>query len=65
MQYGTASVTKLLKDLRWAELVDRRRDQSLALFFKLLNDYVAVSPAEIDIVRATRQARLPLNQDNL
>ena len=65
MQYGAASVTKLLKDLRWAELVDRRRDQRLALFFKLLNGYVAVSPAEIDIVRATRPARLPLNQDNL
>ncbi len=37
MQYGAASMTKLLKDLHWAELVDRCRDQCFTLFFKLLN----------------------------
>ena len=64
-QYGITSVTKLLKDLQWAELADRRRDQRLALFYKLLNGLIAVPPDEIDIVRATRPARLPLNQLNL
>ena len=56
---------KLLKDLHWAELVDRCRDQRLALFFKLLNAYIVVSPSKIGVVRAPRPARLPINQDNL
>ncbi len=65
MQYGAASVTELLKDLHWAELVDRHPDQCLTLFFKLVNSYIMVSPSEIDIVRAQRPVRLPLNQYNL
>ena len=36
-EFSECSVGRLLKDLRWAPLVDRRRDQRLILFFKLLD----------------------------
>ena len=64
-KYGIMSITQLLKDLKWADLADRRRDQRIILFYKILNSHLTVPLDELDIVRAPRPARLPKNQDNL
>ena len=56
-QYGIISVTQLLKDLKWAPLVDRRRHHRLILLYKILNHHLAVPPEDVDIRRALRPPR--------
>ena len=40
-----SSVTSMMKDLNWQPLSERRRDQRLTLFFKIVNSLVAI-PAD-------------------
>ena len=53
-QYGSCSVTQILRDLKWEPLADRRRAQRLALFYKILNFQVNIDPASVDIKLSTR-----------
>ena len=46
---GVLSVTSLLRDLGWLSLADRRRNQRLCLFYKLLNNIIDVNIDELDI----------------
>ena len=64
-KYGVVSVTALLKDLGWAELADRRQNQRLTLFYKILHNLIAVPPDSVSITPARRSARLSKNQDKL
>ena len=56
-QYGTVSVTGLLKELGWDELALRRRNQRLVLFYKILGKEIAIPPDSVDIVQNIRPAR--------
>ena len=51
--YGIVSVTALLKDLKWKNLADRRRDQSLCIFYKLLHDEFDLDIEPLDLKPAT------------
>jgi len=55
---GIISVTGLLRDLGWHSLADRRRNQRLCLFYKLLHGDLDLPPESVDINlhqgRATR-----------
>ena len=64
-EYGIVSVTRLLRDLGWADLADRRRNQRIILLYKILHNLLAVPPDSINIQRATRPARDSKNQLNL
>lgn len=64
-RYGIVSVTLLLRELGWPTLEDRRRNQRLVMFYKILHDLIAIPPDKIGIQRATRPARHPRNRDNL
>ena len=46
---GIISVTALLKDLKWQPLADRRRNQRLELFYKILNDELNIPPETINL----------------
>ena len=52
--HGIISVTALLRDLNWQPLSDRRRNQRLTLFYKLLNDCINIEPETVNLKRATR-----------
>ena len=39
-----SSVTSMMKDLNWTPLQDRRRENRLLLFFKIINNLVAIPP---------------------
>ena len=56
-QYGIVPVTDILKDLGWAELTQRRRNQRLVLVYKIIQDLIAVPPESVDIVLNTRSTR--------
>ena len=43
-QYGSISVTQLLKDLKWRPLADRRRDHRIILLYKILHGSVNIPP---------------------
>ena len=46
--YGRrSSVTTMMRDLGWKPLRDRRRDQRLSLFHKIVNDLVAIPSAQM------------------
>jgi hypothetical protein len=46
--YGRrSSVTNMMRDLNWRPLIDRRRDQRLALFHKIVYDLVAIPSTEL------------------
>ena len=48
--WGIISITALLQDLNWHPLSDRRRDQRLTLFYKLLDGKtIDLDPAVLDI----------------
>ncbi len=47
---GVLSVTALLKDLGWASLADRRRNQRLTLFYKLLDNTIDIDTSELGLV---------------
>ena len=53
-QYGVISVTGLLKELGWAELKDRRRNQRMTLVYKILNNLIAIDKDTVDIQQAKR-----------
>ena len=46
---GVLSVISLLRDLGWLSLADRRCNQRLCLFYKLLNNIIDVNIDELDI----------------
>ena len=62
--YGECSVTQLLRELRWEDLADRRRDYRLTLFYKILTKppLLSISSKEIGISEANRPAREPFNR---
>ena len=60
-KYGEASVTKILKELNWRNLADRRRDSRLILIFKSLNTLTAVPPEAIGVTISNRTARCGIN----
>ena len=49
--HGIISVTALLKDLNWQPLSDRRRNQRLTLFYKLLNNHINIPPDSVNLSR--------------
>ena len=51
--HGIISVTALLRDLRWLSSVDRRQNQRLCLFHKILHGALDIPPASIDITYHT------------
>ena len=46
---GIISVTALLNDLKWQTLSDRRNDQRLSLFYKILNNSIDIPPETVDL----------------
>ena len=58
-EYGMTNVTRLLKELGWQNLADRRRHHRLTLLYKILNNHLTVPPEEVSIARASRPARSP------
>ena len=44
---GIISITALLKDLNWVPMVDRRRNQRLCLFYKLLDRSIDIDLTEL------------------
>ena len=62
--YGECSVTQLLRDLKWEDLSNRRRDYRLTLFYKILTKppLLNISPGDIGITKADRPAREPFNR---
>ncbi len=52
-----ASVTDILKTLELDTLEERRRTSRLVFLYKILNDHVAVSVSEMDIVQSRRPTR--------
>ena len=51
--HGIISVTALLRDLNWPDLADRRRNQRLCLFYKVLNGELDITPESLDLIPAT------------
>ena len=47
--HGIISVTALMSELNWAPLADRRRNQRLCIFYKVLNGDWNISPSTLDI----------------
>ena len=48
---GVVSITLLLRDLKWLPMADRRRNQRLCLFYKLLDGVIDVDTSELNLVR--------------
>ena len=63
-EYGIVSVTCLLRDLGWADLVGRWRNQRIILLFKILHKLLAVPPDSINIQQEARPAHDSKNQLN-
>ena len=57
-EYDKNSVTKLLKELKWMELKDRRQKHRETLFFKILNNLIAI---EDTIVDSSNKLKLTFN----
>jgi hypothetical protein len=55
--YGIISVTALLRDLRWLSLTDRRRNQRLCLFYKMLHGNLDIKPSAVDLRPVDRITR--------
>ena len=51
--YGVVSVTALLCDLGWLSLADRRQNQRLCLFYKILYSALDIPPGSMNITRHT------------
>ena len=62
--YGMTSVTRLLKELGWQDLADRRRHHRLILLYKILNCHISVPPDEVSLVRAARPTRRTSRSSN-
>ena len=64
--YATqASVSKLLKDLKWETLKTRRRQQRLVFLYKLLKEQVAVPAKSINITHSSCASRGCQNKQKL
>ena len=50
-------MTKLLKDLGWKDLVNRRREQRLLLLYRIMYGHLAVPPKEVDLIKSERSSR--------
>ena len=59
------SVTKLLKDLQWDSLQERRRQQRLLFMYKILNDQVVLPANSIDLTYSSRPVRGDKNKKTL
>ena len=59
------SVIKLLKDLQWDSLQERRRQQRLVFMYKILNDQVAVPANSIDLTYSSRPVHGDKNKKKL
>ena len=59
---GIISITALLNDLGWPSLADRRRNQRLCLFYKLLNGHFNISPEEFDLKSPARVTKTSHNK---
>ena len=46
--HGIISVTALLNELNWKQLSDRRRDQCLSLFYKILHQDLNLPPESVN-----------------
>ena len=55
--HGIISVTALLNSLNWQPLSDRRRDQRLGLFYKILNKDLNLPMDSIDLEISTTSTR--------
>ena len=55
--HGIISVTALLNDLNWQLLSDRRRDQRLGLFYKILHQELNINPSSVDLKISTTSSR--------
>ncbi len=53
----TSSVTKMLSDLGWSKLADRRRGWRFALLYKVVKGQVAVSADSLGLVKADNGTR--------
>ena len=62
--YGMTSVTRLLKELRWQDLADRRRHNRLILLYKILNYHISVPPDKVSLIRAARPAHRASQSSN-
>lgn len=53
----SVSVTKLLQELEWAELADRRKYLRLVLLYKIVHNHVDIEHSELGIQPNTRPSR--------
>ncbi len=53
----TSSITKMLSELGWSKLADRRRDLRIALLYKVVQGQVAVSDDSLGLVKADNRGR--------
>ncbi len=53
----TSSVTKILSDLGWSKLADRRRDLRLVLLYKVVKGQVTVSADSLGLIKADNRTR--------
>ena len=53
----TTSVTKLLQELKWANLADRRGNLRLILFYKIYHNYVEIPHSDIGLIPSSRPSR--------
>ena len=63
-EYGMTSVTRLLKEIGWQDLADRRRHHRQTLQYKILNNHLTVPPEEVSIALASRPARKTSKSSN-
>ncbi len=61
------SVSKMIEDLKWKDLADRRRDTRLTLFYKIVHNHVNIEPDETIIPRQNqypdRDRQMPARYD--
>ena len=60
-----SSVTTMMESLRLEPLEQRRRNSRLTFLYKILNDRVALTPEDLDLVRNSRATRGLATQQKL
>ena len=53
----SASVTKMLQDLKWDDMADRRKNIRLTLLYKICNKNVDIELSKIGLIPSTRPSR--------
>ena len=53
----SASVTKMLQDLKWDDLADKRKNIRLTILYKICNKNVDIEFSEIGLISSTRPSR--------